>query len=143
MATSAISSHGTMLKIHDGASPGTYATIAEVLDITGPSYELGTEEVTSHDSGGWREFVPTLLDGGEITFDLNYYSATTQDSLETDQLNRSLRKFQLVAAVGGSVTDTRGFSAYVSKVELQAPVEGILKMSLTLRTTGAISKNVA
>lgn len=143
MATSALSSHGTLLKIHDGANPGTYTTIAEVLDITGPSYELATEEVTNHDSGGWREFVPTLLDGGEITFDVNYYSAATQDSLETDMLGRTLRKFQVVFPLPASGTDTRGFSAYVTGVEVQAPVEGVLKMSLTLRTTGAITKTVA
>lgn len=143
MATSAISSHGTLLKIGDGQGSESFTTIAEVLDITGPSYELATEEVTNHDSGGWREYVPTLLDGGELTFDINYYSATTQDQLETDMLAKTKRNFKIVFPLPASGTDTRAFAAYVTGVEVQAPVEGVLKMSLTLRTTGAISKTVA
>lgn len=143
MATSAISSHGTLLKIGDGQGSESFTTIAEVLDITGPQYELATEEVTNHDSGGWREFVPTLLDGGEITFDLNYYSAVTQDQLETDMLARTKRNFKVVFPLPAAGTDTRAFAAYVTGVEVQAPVEGVLKMSLTLRTTGAVTKAVA
>lgn len=143
MATSAVSSHGTLLKIGDGGGPETFTTIAEVLDITGPSYELSTEEVTNHDSGGYREYVPTLQDVGEITFDLNYYSATTQDQLETDLRNKTKRNFQLVFSLLDAQTDTRALAAYVTGIELQAPVEGVLKMSLTLRPTGADTKTVA
>lgn len=141
MATSAVSSHGTLLKIHDGTS--TYTTIAEVLDISGPGYELATEESTNHDSAGWREFTPTLLTGGEITFDINYYSAVTQDQVETDMLAKTKRLFQIVFPLPASGTDTRAFSAYITGCELAAPVEGILKGSITLRTTGAVSKTIA
>lgn len=143
MATSAISSHGTLLKIHDGGSPGTYTTIAEVKDISGPSYELAIEEVTNHDSAGWREYIPTLLDVGEITFDINYYSATTQDQLETDMRAKTKRNFQIVFPLPASGTDTRAFAAYITGIELSAPVEGVLGMSLTLRPIGADTKTVA
>ena len=80
MATKAVTSHGTLLKVGDGASPEVFATIAEVKDISGPGTTLSTEDATNHDSGGWREPVPTLLEGGEVTFDLNYYGGTTQTS---------------------------------------------------------------
>lgn len=143
MATSAVAAHGTLLKIGDGNGGGeSFTTIAEVLDISGPSYELATEEVTNHDSGGWREFIPTLLDVGEITFDLNYYSATTQDQLETDLRAKAKRNFKIVFPLSGG-TDTRAFAAYITGIELQAPVEGVLKMSLTLRPVGADTKTVA
>lgn len=140
MATSAISSHGTLLKLHDGSS---YVTIAEVLDITGPSYEVRTEETTNHDSAGWAEFTPTIIDGGEITFELNYYSAAVQDAMETDMLAKTKRLFQLVFPLPSSGTDTRGFSGYITNNEVQAPVEGVLKMSTTIKITGAVSKTVA
>jgi hypothetical protein len=140
MATSAISSHGTLLKIHDGS---VYTTIAEVLDISGPSYEVRTEETTNHDSAGWAEFTPTIIDGGEVSFEINYYSASTQDAMETDMLAKTKRLFQLVFPLPASGTDTRGFSAYITNVEPQAPVEGVLKMSCTLKITGAVSKTIA
>ncbi len=143
MATSAISSHGTLLKIGDGAGSETFTTIAEVKDISGPSYELAVEEVTNHDSAGWREYIPTLLDVGEITFDINYYSATTQDQLETDLRAKTKRNWKLVFPLPASGTDTRAFAAYITGIELQAPVEGVLSMSLTLRPVGADTKTVA
>lgn len=141
MATSAISSHGTLLKIHDGTS--TYTTIAEVLDITGPSYDVRTEEVTNHDSGGWAEFAPTIIDGGEVTFEINYYSATTQDQVETDMLAKTKRLWNLVFPLPSSGTDTRAFAGYVVANEPQAPVEGVLRFSLTIKVTGAVTKTVA
>lgn len=141
MATSAISSHGTLLKIHDGTS--TYTTIAEVLDITGPSYEVRTEETTNHDSAGWAEFTPTIIDGGEVSFEVNYYSATTQDQVETDMLAKTKRLWQVVFPLPSSGTDTRGFSGYVTANEPSAPVEGVLRFSLTIKITGAVSKTVA
>ena len=141
MATSAISSHGTLLKIHDGSS--TYTTIAEVLDITGPSYEVRTEETTNHDSAGWAEYTPTIKDGGEVSFELNYYSAATQDQLETDRDALTKRLWQLVFPLPAAGTDTRAFAAYITNVEPQAPVEGVLKMSCTLKITGAVTKTIA
>lgn len=141
MATSAISSHGTLLKIHDGTS--TYTTIAEVLDITGPSYDIRTEETTSHDSAGWAEFTPTIIDGGEIGFEVNYYSAATQDQVETDMLAKTKRLWQLVFPLPASGTDTRAFSGYVTANEISAPVEGVLRHSLTIKITGAVTKTIA
>lgn len=141
MATSAISSHGTLLKIHDGTS--TYTTIAEVLDISGGGQELMTVETTNHDSGGWTEFTPTLLSGQEVTFDVNYYSATTQDQVETDQANKTKRLFQIVRPLPSSGTDTRQFYAYITNVEFESPVEGVLKGSITLRPTGSVTKTIA
>lgn len=144
MATSAISSHGTLLKIGDGGSPSeSFTTIGEVLDISGPSYELSIEEVTNHDSSGWREFIPTLLDVGEITFDINYYSATTQDQIETDLRAKTKRNFELVFPLPASGTDTRAFAAYITGFEMSAPVEGVLRGSVTLRPVGADTKTVA
>lgn len=135
--SSAVSSSGTLLKIGDGAGSETFTTIAEVNDITGPTIDLGTEEVTSHDSSGWREFIPTLKSGGDVTFDINYYSATTQDQLKTDHGNRTKRNFQLVLTT--SPAETVAFAAYITGFEVSAPVEGALRASVTLSITGAVT----
>ena len=141
MATAARRAHGTLLKIHDGTS--TYTTIAEVLDISGGGYEVMTEDATSHDSSGWYESAPVLKKGQEVTFDLLYSSATTQDTLETDQANMTLRLFQIVMTPATGVTDTRGFAAYIKNVEIQAPVAGLLRMSVTLEPSGAVTKTIS
>lgn len=138
--SNALSSFATLLKIGDGATPTeNFTTIAEVRDISGPKLELGTEEVTHHGSpGGWKEFVGTLLDAGEVTFDLNFipteptHNPTT--GLIADMKNRVKRNFKLVFPDGGATTWT--FAALVTGFEPDEPVEGSLSAAVTLKLTG-------
>lgn len=137
MATSAVSSHGTFLKVGDGADPEVFTTIAEVKDISGPAMSLNMEDATSHDSGGWREEIATLLEAGDISFDVNYIGDTTQNVLETAQYDRERLNFQMVFPLTPAVT--KGFSGYVTSFEFGAPVEGILTASVTIRVSGAVT----
>lgn len=136
MATSAKSSHGTLFKVGDGGGTEAFTTVAEVLDISGPSTTLNTEDATNHDSGGWREPIPTILEGGEVTFELNYYKSASQTSMRTDQTNRTKRNFQVVLPL--TVPETLSFAGYVTGFEYSAPVEGILRASVTIMITGPI-----
>ena len=137
--TDAISSFGTLLKIGGGGTAEQFTTIAEVRDISGPPLGLGTEEVTSQSSpGGWREFVPTLLEAGEVTFDLNFVPTDPTHSysagLIDDMVSRTLRNFELVFPDTGATT--WAFAAYVTGVEPDEPVEGALAASVTLTISG-------
>lgn len=137
--TSGISAFGTLLKIGDGGGTEVFTTIAEVKDISGPSLKLDTEEVTSHSStGGWREYIATLLDAGEVTFDVNFIPTNATHSqtsgLLKDLKNKTLRNFQLVFSNVGATT--WAFSAFVTGFEPAEPVEGVLAASVTLKITG-------
>lgn len=137
MATSARSSHGTLLKVGDGGTPTeVFTTIAEVKDISGPSLTLNTEEVTSHDSNGWKESIPTLLEAGEVSFDINYSKQTTQTYLRSAQAARTRLNFQIVWPL--VPTETASFSGLVTGFEFSAPVEGILTASVTIDISGQI-----
>lgn len=142
MATSAVSSHGTLLKVGDG-TPTTevFATIGEVKDISGPSTTVNMEAVTSHDSNGWVEQIPTLKEAGEVSFDINYHGGTTQTSLRTDMENRTLRNFQMVLPTDPE--ETLAFSGYVTSWEYGAPVDGILTASLSIKLTGPVTSTTA
>lgn len=139
----AIGSHGTLLKIGNGGTPTeTFTTIGMVGDISGPSFELGTEEATSHDSS-WREYVPTLLSGGEVSFDVffdpadtTHYSAAA-GSLYYAQSNKVKNNFKLVLPDPGAMEIA--FGAYVTGLEIKADVEGVLTMSVTLQISGAVT----
>ena len=134
--SSAVSSFGTLLKIGDGGVTETFTAIAEVLDISGPSYTLDTEEVTNHSTtGGYKEYIPTLKDGGEVTFSLNFFQDTTHVALFTDFENRTRRNFQIVFPLS-SGDDTLTFAAFVTSIGHDAPVQGVLTESLTLKVTG-------
>lgn len=137
--TGALSSFGTLVKKGDGGSPESFTTIAELLDIEGPEIELDTEEATSHSStDGWAEYVGTILDGGEVSFEVNYiptnatHNATT--GLIADMKNRTKRNFQIVFPDAGNTTWS--FTALVTKVGPGAPVRGKLSGSITLKMTG-------
>lgn len=136
--SSAVSSFGTFLQIGNGATPTeSFTTIAEVRDISGPNYSLDTEEVTNHSTvGGYKEYIPTLKDGGEVTFDLNFFQHTTHDGLFDDYEARTRRNFRIVFPVP-SGDDTFTFAAFITNIGHEAPVQGVLTRSVTLKVTGA------
>jgi hypothetical protein len=139
MTTGALAAYGVLLKIGNGATSEVFTTIAEVRDIEGPELELETKEVTSHDSGGWREYIGTLLTGGEVSFDLNFIpSNATQGydgGLIEDMVNRTRRNFQLVFP--DSPATEWEFAALVTKFATGAGVEDELVGEVTLQITGA------
>jgi hypothetical protein len=139
MATAAKSSFGTYLKLGDGGTAETFATIAEVLDIKGPSLELETEDVTSHDStDGWAEHIGTILNGGEVSFEMNWLPGNATQSysagLLKDMIGRTKRNFQLVVPAAASTT--WAFAALVTGFEPDLPVKGAQRASITLLISG-------
>jgi predicted secreted protein len=137
--TNALAGYGVLLKIGDGGGSETFTTIAEVKDIEGPELELEAKEVTSHDSpAGWREYIGTLLSGGEVSFDVNFIPTNATHSysagLIKDLVNRTKRNFKLVFPDGGSTTWT--FAALVVGVKPSGPVEDELSAEVTLQVTG-------
>lgn len=134
-ASAATPGYGTVLKRDN--SP-----VAEVQNITGPGVTLGTAEVTHLSSpAAWREYIATLLDGGEVSFDLNFLPATHELDLLADMIGRILQDFT-IEFTDVAVT-TWGFKAYVVKFTPTAPVEGKLAASCTLKVSGPVDFSVA
>lgn len=142
--TDAIGAFGILLKMGDGGSPTeTFTTIAEVLDISGPSLSLETIEVTSHSSQeGWKEYIAGVLDGGEVSFELNFVPTEDTHDATLGLLSllktRAKRSFKVVFpdAVLEESRTTWSFSAYVTAFETSAPVADKLGASVTLKIAG-------
>lgn len=138
--SNAISSFGTLLKIGDGGSPAeNFTTIAEVTDIGGPEFTLATEDVTNHSSiEGWREYIGTILDPGEIQFSINFIPTEATHNPSTglikDMVDKTLRNFELVFPDSGSTTWS--FSALITSFKSSEPVQGKLAADVTLRVSG-------
>lgn len=138
MASNAVAAIGTALKIGDGGTPENFTTIAEVKDISGPGTTLDTIEVTSHDStGGYKEYIPSLKDGGEVTFDMNFVNSAAQDALVTDMENRTKRNFQVVTT--HSSPKTAVFAGYITAITHSFPVGDVATRSVTIKVTGPIT----
>jgi len=133
---------GTLLKRGSGASPEVYSTIAEVKDITGPNLTMEFAEFTHQMStSGYREYKPTFLNSGDITFKCNFLPDTPSQGWNTsgllkDYADKTLRSFQILFPDTGATMAT--FSAYVASLQPTAPIAGALEMNVTLRVTGPV-----
>lgn len=135
MPSAAISSYGTVLNM--GTYGGALTAIAELMDFGGPSVETGTEEVTPHGTDGWKEFIATVVDAGEVTFDINMVPASASvAALWAAATDRTKRSFSAVWPDSGSTTWP--FTGIVTNFDPQAPVEGKLSASLTIKLTESI-----
>lgn len=139
----AYSSFGTFLKIGDGLSPETFATVVNVGDIDGPDMSLDTEEITNHGSlNGWSEHIGTILNGGEVGFPINFLPTDpTHDmntGLQADMINRTVRNFQLVYPDPGG--NGYAFAALVTGFKPGAAVKGKLTADVKLKISGPVTE---
>jgi len=128
---------GTIIAIDNA---GTYSTIAFVRDVGGPSLSLDTIEITTHSSaGGWREFTPGLLDGGEVTLDLFLDTASATQGNTTGLLSEITGRTVEGFRITWPDATTAVFNAIVTSWEPGAVVDGALTGSVTLKITGAVT----
>lgn len=93
-------------------------------------------DTTSHDStGGWREFVGGLIDGGTFDLEGNY------DLADAGQL-------LLISEIGESVAVVMTFSdgstatcnAIVGKYDVANELDGLIQFTCPLKVTGPITR---
>lgn len=136
--TNAALGYGVKLKMGDGASPEVFAEIGEIKDLNDEdSAEL--KEATNHQSpGSRREYIGGLIDGGEITFTVNYDpdGATHDRTTGLQAFIRQTKNFQLEEPGN---TDGYQFSAVITNVGKAYPVDDIMEMSVTLKKSGALT----
>lgn len=95
--SNATAGKGSIFSRGDGATPTeAFTAIAEVTSITGPNMTAETIDVTNMDSGGWREFITSLKDAGEVSFGLNFQpGATSHIALIQDEIDTQVRNYRI------------------------------------------------
>lgn len=133
MSSNAISGIGTVFSRWNSLT-STWDTIAEVTNITGPGMSRETIDVTSFDSsGGYREFIAGLRDGGDISFNMNFTAAgyqTMKDDFESD--TRQDYSIQLPD------TDNTTFEleGLVTELPLDIPLDDKISCDVTIKISG-------
>ncbi len=136
MATQAATGFGTLLKAGDGVGPETFTTILENISLAGPPLTRETVDATNHESpDGYREFLPSLADGGEVSGEGNLIMDTTQTNLLTDHQNGTLRNFELLVPLKGG-SKKWSFAAYVTQFEASYPIDDKMTYAFSLKVTG-------
>lgn len=125
-----------------GGSAGTeaFTAIAEVKGFSGPNETAELIDVTHLQSdNARREYLSSLLDSGEISFDINFLPANAnQAGLRSDLNARTRRNFQIVFS--DTAATTWQFAAFVTAHSVNAQIGDILSGSVTLKITGAITE---
>lgn len=143
---------GTALSIGTlGGSP-TYTAIAKLNKITPPTIKAGTEDISTLDSGIWRQYIKTLLDGGELKITGLYASGDPgQQALQTaalaspNQTNGATYPFKLQLPVDGAAGQTTtgdviAFSGIVTEFapgEVQA--DKTIPLEVSIKVSGAVT----
>lgn len=132
---------GTLCKRGDGGSPENFTTVANAKDIDGPGMKQDFEDTTTHSSaaaGNFKEWTPTLMDGGNVKYDVLWDpNDVTHVGLQTDQTTQTKRNFQIVFPT--SPVKTASFAAYVDDFSFKAPVKGMITRQLSLKVTGPVT----
>jgi len=137
MTTNAISSVGASFKRGDGSSNESFAAIAEINSITGPSKSRDTIDVTSLDStGGYKEFKASFRDPGEVTLNMNY-SRDGYNTLNDDFESDTSKNYQIVMPDTGNTT--YDFAGYVTAIPITIPLIDKVTMDVTIKITGQIT----
>lgn len=116
-----------------------FTTVAEVtgLRVAGRTLEL-IDSTHMESPDAHREYLPSLLDSGEVQIDLNFLPGdSNHQGFEDDRLNRVRRNFQIV----WTDTDltTYGFAAYITGFDISAVIDDKLSGTATVKITGPIS----
>lgn len=135
------SSHGVQLQMGDGANPENFTPVAQIGDLVGPPLVVDTVDATTHGSAA-KEFVPTIADGGEPTFPINWDPAEPTHKNSIGGLlyvfnNKLLKDWRIVLPTAAN--DTISFSAYIVGFEPEEPVAGKLTAKIKLRVSGAVT----
>lgn len=126
--------YGTLLKVGNGASPEVFTTVAEMDAVKPPGDTTDVIEVTNHDSpGGYKEYIPTLLDTSPVTQTANYINNTQQNLIQTNLRAKTITNFQIVLTTGSPRTCS--FSAIIVKWDVDPPIKSQIKLSFELRGT--------
>lgn len=130
---------GTTISVTTANSTaGGYTAIAQVTSITPPAMAQGEVEVT-HLGNTWRQFIPTVLDGGEVTFTIEWDPAAASHVELLNSFTTQISPYWKVAFPDTGTADAQ-FVGFLKGFEFgEATVDSVMTANLTIRTTSAIT----
>lgn len=130
-----IDATGSVLSRSDMASNPTFTDLANISEgPTGPGLSRASIDVSAHDSpDNSKEFVPGMVDPGEVSMTINWDSAeATHQDVRDDIYVDSVRTYRIEEPDGSTVT----FDGFVTGFENARPVDDKLTADITMKVTG-------
>lgn len=140
--SNAISGLGTKFLRWDSSAPAGSAdwqAIAEIISISGPTMTREFIDVTSLDStGGYREFIAGFRDGGTVTLNMNFTSAT-YSVMKDDFEDRDSQFYEIVLPDENSTSFE--FEGLVTELPLEIPTDDRVTANVTIKVVGKVEVN--
>src|SRR6185436_4037195 len=129
------SAQNTYFSTGNGASPEVFSELSEVVSIGGPQEKADEIDVTHLRSpSGYREFIQSFKDGGEVPLELNFLPGdTSQQNLRADFASGTTKN-RRITYPDGSHSDFAGWVKAVGNSSTQ--VGSKLGMMATIRIVG-------
>ena len=113
--------------------------IGNIIRISGPSYARDPIDISTMDSANkFREFIPGMIDAGEITMDLNFEGASTGGSHTLiDQITAATAEMKIeLNDAGGTQKSTWACNGFITAIGQEIPFEDKVVQSVTVKLTG-------
>lgn len=126
---------GTTLKV---SITGTPTLIGQIESITPCNVTTQTVDTSDLDAT-WKTYVATILDGGELTFVINWNTADTQHAALWTKVTGRANETWLVT-YDDSGDSTIGFDGPITSFNVgPSEKENIVKVTLTIKVSGAVT----
>jgi len=137
--TQAAIGFGTFLKFRTSTGPDVFTTIGEQTNVT--PFGIAVDSIDASHEGSpsaTREFIPGLIDSGEVSFEIHYVPGGSAEA----SLMTALRTTQVCRTVfpSGAHAD---YSAFITELSPEAPLDDKMVMSVTMKITGVITMAAA
>ena len=134
MATDAAIGYGSIFAHGDGGAPEVFTPFAEVVSITPPQLVRDTVDATHMASPQkWREFVPGLKDGGEVSLEMNFIPGNSDwDVLFAAFNDEEVSNWKITFPNAEAWT----FAAYCTGVEAEVPLDDKMSATATFKVSG-------
>jgi predicted secreted protein len=140
--SNAISGLGTKFLRWDSSAPAgssDWQAIAEIISISGPTMTREFIDVTSLDStGGYREFIAGFRDGGTVTLNMNFTSATYA-VMKDDFEDRDSQFYEIVLPDENNTSFE--FEGLVTELPLEIPTDDRVTANVTIKVVGKVEVN--
>lgn len=131
--TIAMIGHGSAFSIGDSGGTEVFTAVAEVFSITPPVFRRDVVDATHMGSAErFREFIPGLIDPGEVTIQLNFDPGGSAQTSLFAKLNTGASNYRITYPDATIWT----FSAFMTGFNNDDPLDGKLTATATFKLTG-------
>ncbi len=145
MVTHAHIGPGFLLDYENPDTPADWVHVGQVTTMDGPGEATDEFEVTNQDSeGAFREFVPTLQDGGNVTFDvIGNISDEGQTALAELKHDRAVLNWRILFPEDSDgIVGVVYFTGFLNNLGNTFPLDGAWTRSTSIRVTGPVTYDI-